>query len=85
MEALKYLEALQYESADTVMGSIMSAADFPALAGIEDACDVQHSTTNQHDLQQIARYQPMFYNVAEHRLVNQADVLRLLDLVTQKQ
>ncbi|GAP00171.1 hypothetical protein [Fructobacillus ficulneus] len=84
MDALKYLEALNHESADTVMGSIMSEHGFPEIPAIGDACDIANATDNRHDLALIDQYQPMFYNYENHRLVNRADVLWLINYLSQR-
>lgn len=83
MDTNKYLAALKYESADTVLGSIMSEAQFPHLNEIGDACDIAYFTDNQHDLKLIEHHQPMFYNYKQHRLVNKADVLAVLKKLSQ--
>lgn len=45
----KYLDDLNYEDADTVLGSVMSAAGFPKIENIEDACDVTYLSGNESD------------------------------------
>ncbi|TMT00014.1 hypothetical protein FD688_04740 [Apilactobacillus kunkeei] len=81
----KYLDDLNYEAADTVLGSVMSAAGFPKIENIEDACDVAYLSGNESDRKIIEQYQPMFYNTTEHRLVNKQDVISIINqLNTQK-
>ncbi|CAI2633657.1 hypothetical protein AKUH4B114J_11710 [Apilactobacillus kunkeei] len=75
----KYLDDLKYEDADTVLGSVMSAAGFPKIENIEDACDVIYLLNNDHDRKIIEKEQPMFYNTLEHRLVNKQDVINIIN------
>ncbi len=75
----KYLDDLNYEDADTVLGSVMSAAGFPKIDNIEDACDVAYLSGNESDRKIIEQHQPMFYNTLEHRLVNKQDVINIIN------
>ncbi|UQS85984.1 hypothetical protein MOO44_01305 (plasmid) [Nicoliella spurrieriana] len=84
MDYDKYIEALQHETPDAVLGSIMSAAQFPDIQGIGDACDIVQSTANQNDIDLINQYQPMFYNYQFHRLVNRQDVLNVIRLLNNQ-
>ncbi|CAI2634784.1 hypothetical protein AKUA2003_11210 [Apilactobacillus kunkeei] len=79
----KYLDDLNYEDADTVLGSVMSAAGFPKIDNIEDACDVIYLLGNDHDKEIIKKEQPMFYNTLEHRLVNKQDVINIIDYLNE--
>ncbi|MHA8111448.1 hypothetical protein ACYATP_08240 [Lactobacillaceae bacterium Melli_B4] len=81
MDTQKYVEALNHESPDTVLGSIMSEAKFPEIKGIGDACDVSYFSNDQHDLALISQQQPMFYNYEQHRLVSRADVIKILEIL----
>lgn len=75
----KYLDDLNYEDPDTVLGSIMSAASFPKIKNIKDACDVAYLYGNELDRKIIEKHQPMFYNTLEHRLVNKIDVINIIN------
>lgn len=83
MDYDKYLDDLNYEDADTVLGSIMSASGFPKIKNIEDACDVVYLSNNDYDRQIIEKHQPMFYNTYHHRLVNKQDVIDIINTLKQ--
>ncbi|WKN29014.1 hypothetical protein MUB42_00870 [Apilactobacillus kunkeei] len=79
----KYLDDLEYEDADTVLGSVMSAAGFPKIENIGDACDVAYLSGDAADRKIIEQHQPMFYNTLEHRLVNKQDVINVIKHLKQ--
>ncbi|WP_220729326.1 hypothetical protein [Apilactobacillus zhangqiuensis] len=79
----KYLDDLEYEDADTVLGSVMSAAGFPKIDNIEDACDVAYLSGDASDRKIIEQHQPMFYNTLDHRLVNKQDVINVIEYLKQ--
>ncbi|MEJ6401142.1 hypothetical protein [Nicoliella lavandulae] len=83
MDYEKYIEALKHETPDTVFGSLMDDLNYPKVDSIGDACDVAHFTNDQHDLDEIEKYQPMFYNYKYHRLVSKNDVINYINQLSK--
>lgn len=81
----KYLDALDYENPDAVLGNLMSDYHYSLnLRGIIDPCDWLHQCNYQHlkmtpqDRRLITTRQPMFYNAIQHRPVNRQDVIKII-------
>ena len=74
----KYLDELEHEKPDAVLGNLMSDFGYRLkLRNIKDACYFYQSA-NRSDRNIINRNQPMFYNVKHHRSVNKADVIKII-------
>ncbi|XIF20026.1 MAG: hypothetical protein AJITA_00739 [Acetilactobacillus jinshanensis] len=81
----KYLDQLDHESPDAVLGNLMSDYHYSLhLKDIIDPCDWLHRCNYQHlkmnakDKQTIQSRQPMFYNAIQHRPVNRQDVIKII-------